>query len=55
MTKTVRVSDRARNSDTVGASDELIKQLTKRQKGLRRDEEAAYVSKNVAIPGMVRQ
>jgi len=51
MSKTVRVSDRARNSDTVGSSDELIKQLTKRQKSLRRDEEAAYTSKNVAIPG----
>ena len=51
MSKTVRVSDRARNSDTVGASDELIRQLTKRQKALRRDEEAAYASRNVAIAG----
>jgi len=50
-TKTVRVSDRARSSDTVGTNDELIKQLTKRQKALRRDEEATYVSKNIAIPG----
>ncbi len=51
MTKTVRVSDRGRESDTVGSSDELIRQLMKRQKALRRDEEAALVSKNVAIAG----
>ena len=49
--KTVRVSDRARNSDTVGASDELIRQLMKRQRSLRRDEEASYASRNIAIPG----
>ena len=49
--KTVRVSDRARNSNTVDTSDELIRQLTKRQKEVRRDEEAAYVSKNTAIAG----
>ena len=41
MTKTVRVSDRGRSSDTVGSSDELVRQLMKRQKALRRDEEAA--------------
>lgn len=51
MTKTVRVSDRGRNVDSVGSSDELLRQLTKRQKALRRDEEAALVSKNIAIPG----
>lgn len=50
-TKTVRVSDRARSSDTVDSNDELIKQLTKRQKALRRDEEASYVSRNIAIAG----
>jgi hypothetical protein len=51
MSKTVRVSDRGRESDTVGSSDELIRQLMKRQKALRRDEEAALVSKNVAVAG----
>jgi len=51
MTKTVRVSDRGRNSDTINSSDELVRQLMKRQKALRRDEEAAYTSKNEAIAG----
>ena len=50
-TKTVRVSDRGRSSDTVGSSDELYRQLMKRQKALRRDEEAALVSRNAAVPG----
>lgn len=51
MSKTVRVSDRGRNVDTIGTSDELVRQLMKRQKALRRDEEAALVSRNIAIPG----
>lgn len=51
MTKTVRVSDRGRNSDTIGSSDELVRQLMKRQKALRRDEEAAMVSRNIAVAG----
>ena len=51
MTKTVRVSDRGRSSDTVGTSDELIRQLMKRQKALRRDEEAALVSRHAAVAG----
>jgi hypothetical protein len=51
MDKVVRVSDRARNSNTIGASDELIRQLMKRQRALRRDEEAAMVSRNIAVPG----
>lgn len=51
MTKTVRVSDRGRNVNTVGSSDELVRQLMKRQKALRRDEEAAMVSRNIAVPG----
>jgi len=51
MTKTVRVSDRGRESDTVGTSDELIRQLMKRQKELRRDEEAAMTSRNIAVQG----
>jgi len=50
--KTIRVSDRGRESNTVGQSgDELIRQLMKRQKALRRDEEAALTSKNIAVPG----
>ena len=36
-TKTVRVSDRGRNVNTVGGSDELIRQLMRRQQALRRD------------------
>ena len=51
MTKTVRVSDRGRNSDTVSTSDELVRQLMKRQKALRRDEEAALCSRNAAVAG----
>ena len=51
MSKTVRVSDRGRNSNTIGSSDELVRQLMKRQKALRRDEEAALVSQNIAVAG----
>ena len=49
--KTVRVSDRGRNSDTVGSSDELVRQLSRRQKGLRRDVEASLASDNPAVAG----
>lgn len=49
--KVVRVSDRGRQVDTVGSSDELIRQLMRRQKGLKRDEEATYCSNNIAVPG----
>jgi hypothetical protein len=51
MSKTVRVSDRGRNVNSVGSADELIRQLIKRQKALRRDEEAALMSRNIAVPG----
>lgn len=51
MTKTVRVSDRGRNVDTIGSSDELVRQLMKRQKALRRDEEASLSSNNAAVVG----
>lgn len=51
MSKIVRVSDRGRNVDTVGTSDELIKQLVKRGKEIRRDCEAAMMSRNIAVPG----
>ncbi len=49
--KTVRVSDRGRSSNTVDTSDELIRQLVKRMKSLKRDEEASYLSRNIAIGG----
>ena len=51
MSKTVRVSDRGRNVNTIASGDELIRQLMKRQKALRRDEEAAMVSRNAAVAG----
>lgn len=51
MSKTVRVSDRGRNSNEIGNSDALVKQLMKRQQALRRDEEAALVSGNAAVAG----
>nr|MCH9839300.1 DUF5309 domain-containing protein [bacterium] len=49
--KVVKVSDRSSNTNTVGTSDELIKQVMKRQKELRRDEEARYCSRLVAVAG----
>jgi hypothetical protein len=49
--KTIKVSDRASNSDTVGSSDELIRQLIKRQRALRRDEESTYASRGIAQEG----
>lgn len=50
-TKTVRVSDRGRNVNTIGGSDELIRQLMRRQQALRRDEESTYLSRNIAVAG----
>ena len=50
-TKTVQVSDRGSNVETVGSSDELIRQVMKRQKELRRDEEATLCSRNAAVAG----
>jgi len=49
--KFVSVSDRSRNVNTVGASDELIKQVSKRQRALRRDVEARLTSNKPAIRG----
>ncbi len=49
--KVVKVSDRARNIDNVGASDELLRQVTKRQRELRRDTEARITSNNPSVPG----
>lgn len=51
MSKTVRVSDRGRSSNTIGSNDELVRQLMRRQKAARRDEEAALVSGNAAVEG----
>ena len=50
-TKTVRVSDRGRNVNAIGSSDELLRQVMRRQQSLRRDEEASYLSDNIAVPG----
>jgi len=49
--KVVKVSDRGRNVNSIGSSDELARQLMNRQKALRRDEEAALTSRNVAVAG----
>ena len=51
MSKTVRVSDRARNVDALGSSDELVRQLMKRGKEIRRDAEASFTSRNIAVAG----
>jgi hypothetical protein len=49
--KRVVVSDRARNVNSVGTSDELIKQVSKRQRALRRDVEARLTSNKPAVRG----
>ena len=49
--KRVVVSDRARNVNSVGAADELVKQVTKRQRALRRDVEARLTSNKAAVIG----
>ncbi len=49
--KVVRVSDRGRNVNVVGARDELLKQVMKRQKALRRDVEARLASRRATVPG----
>lgn len=50
-TKRVVVSDRARNVDAIGAADELVKQVSKRQRELRRDVEARLTSNQAAVIG----
>ena len=50
-TKTIKVSDRARSVNTVAAADELVKQVSKRQRALRRDVEARLTSNFAAAPG----
>ena len=51
LTKIVRVSDRGRDVRTIGNSDELIRQLMKRNKEIRRDCEAALTSHNPSVAG----
>lgn len=51
MVKTVRVSDRTRSVNSIGASDQMLWQLQRRQKALRRDEESALVGVHGAQPG----
>lgn len=48
-TKTVQVSTRARESDTIGRSDELSYQVMMRQRELRRDVEAIMVGQQASI------
>lgn len=49
--KVVRVADRGRKVNTVGARDELLKQVMKRQKALRRDVEARLASRRATVAG----
>ena len=49
--KIVQVSDRARAINAVGTSDELVKQVVKRNRALRRDVEARLASNNASVPG----
>jgi len=51
MSKVVRVSDRGRDVNSIGSSDELVRQLMKQQKSLKRDEESALTSHNAALVG----
>ena len=48
-TKTIKVSTRARSSDTIGRSDELAYQIMMRQQELRRDLEAISVGQQASI------
>lgn len=50
LSKIVRVSDRGQDVDTVGG-DELIKQIMKRGREIRRDLESSLTSRNIAIAG----
>jgi len=49
--KRIPVSDRARNINSVGAGDELVRQVTRRNRALRRDVEASISSNNIAVAG----
>jgi len=48
-TKRVSISTRARESDTIGRSDELSYQVMMRQQELRRDVEAAALENNASV------
>ena len=48
-TKTIKVSTRARSSDTIGRSDELAYQIMMRQQECRRDVEAISVGQQASI------
>jgi hypothetical protein len=48
-TKIVQVSDRARNVDTIGRSDELVYQLMERQKELKKRMEATFLSNQASV------
>ena len=48
-TKTVKVSTRARASDTIGRSDELAYQVMMRQQELRRDVEAISIGQQASV------
>ena len=48
-TKTIKVSTRARASDTIGRSDELAYQIMMRQQELRRDVEAISVGQQASV------
>lgn len=47
--KVVKVSDRARNVDTIGRADELVYQLMNRQKELKRDMEAILTGVQASV------
>lgn len=48
-TKAVSVTTRARNSNTIGRSDELAYQVSRRQIELRRDREAIYLNNQASV------
>lgn len=51
LVKTVRVSNRGRQVNSIGTSDQMMWQLLRRQKALRRDEESAITYINGAQAG----
>lgn len=55
FTKTVDVSGTLEASNTAGTKSEMARQLTKKAKEIKRDQEAAFVSENVSVAGGVRK
>lgn len=51
MGKTIKVSKRSRNVDTIGYADRLIHEITLRQKSLRRDMEATLLTNQASVEG----